>query len=244
MRRHELSPPQQLKLDSYLRRILGSLGIVDIAIEEYAFNIPSSCINGNFVQYGDEFYFEVNCKVASVSIFDNEDEYVRLNTNREETKEQHYAKPMHFWDDHYPTFKLECASANEFFLSLSNKNTGELMATPTIGKVVNQNKDAAIIAARIKGGEAVLKLVKEVIKPHVPIWGRGYMDSPFVDIILANILMVCSDLTDKKYDVLNISAEITMEAAFMELMNKIDVEALVSKLGSVIPTEVLKSEDK
>lgn len=51
---------------------------------------------------------------------------------------------------------------------------------------VEQNKEAAIIAAKMEAGRIITKQVIKQAAKHVPFWAKGYLDTPLAPVILAN----------------------------------------------------------
>lgn len=61
---------------------------------------------------------------------------------------------------------------------------------------LEQNKQAAIIAAKVDAGRIINKQVIKQLKPHVPMLLRGYLDTPLAPIIAANVVAMIGNHTD------------------------------------------------
>ena len=61
---------------------------------------------------------------------------------------------------------------------------------------LEQNKQAAIIAAKVDAGRIINKQVIKQLKPHVPMLLRGYLDTPLAPVIAANVVAMIGNHTD------------------------------------------------
>lgn len=61
---------------------------------------------------------------------------------------------------------------------------------------LEQNKQAAIIAAKVDAGRIINKQIIKQLKPHVPMLLRGYLDTPLAPVIAANVVAMIGNHTD------------------------------------------------
>lgn len=61
---------------------------------------------------------------------------------------------------------------------------------------VEQNKEAAIIAAKMEAGRIINKQVIKQAAKYVPFWVKGYLDSPLAPIALANATAMLANYTN------------------------------------------------
>jgi hypothetical protein len=60
---------------------------------------------------------------------------------------------------------------------------------------VDQNKEAAIIAAKMEAGRVINKQVIKQAAKHVPFWAKGYLDTPLAPVVLANAVAMLGNHT-------------------------------------------------
>lgn len=121
-----------------------------------------------------------------------------------------------------------------------NQKTGavnKMMKT----NVVDNNVRSAKIGARIVAGKTLNNVIKEKITPHMPLMVRGYKDTIFADVIIANIAKVAVDnfASDNRKAVY--AANAMMEAAMVDLLASFNFEALISDALSNVNLEELEA---
>lgn len=106
-----------------------------------------------------------------------------------------------------------------------------------------KNKEAAILAARITAGKAINKKVIKMVKPKLPMMARGYADSPFASVVLANIV----GMAIKQYAPDNKRAEqiadLMLEASAFQAIEGFDVEGMIDDLLKGVKLPKLEKED-
>jgi len=60
---------------------------------------------------------------------------------------------------------------------------------------IDQNKEAAIIAAKMEAGRVINKQVIKQAAKHVPFWAKGYLDTPLAPVVLANAVAMLGNHT-------------------------------------------------
>lgn len=97
------------------------------------------------------------------------------------------------------TFKKYAAMAtttsSEPIQSSINKETFMSKLKSTAVTTLDQNKEAAIIASKMEAGRILNKQVLKQLKPHVPMFFRGYLDTPLAPIIAANAIAMLGNHT-------------------------------------------------
>lgn len=61
---------------------------------------------------------------------------------------------------------------------------------------IDQNKEAAIIAAKMEAGRVINKQVIKHVAKHVPFWAKGYLDTPLAPVVLANAVAMLGNHTN------------------------------------------------
>lgn len=79
-----------------------------------------------------------------------------------------------------------------------SENTFMSKIKQTALTTVDQNKQATIIASKMEAGRVLNKQIIKQAKPHVPMFFRGYLDTPLAPVILANLVALAGNHTDNK----------------------------------------------
>lgn len=126
----------------------------------------------------------------------------------------------------------------------TSKMIGSANNTSVVSTMVQANKKAATVAAKVTGGKVALKVVKDKIAPMLPMMLRGYVDTPLGDVIIANIAIMANKYTNGQYKVLGVAAEAMTEAAYAQFFESFkldemlaDLEAKLAKSGIVTDTD-------
>jgi len=121
---------------------------------------------------------------------------------------------------------------------------GSTNNTSVVSTMVQANKKAATVAAKVTGGKVALKVVKDKIAPMLPIMVRGYLDTPLGDVMVANIAIMANKYTNGQYKVLGVAAEAMTEAAYAKFFESFkldemltDLEAKLAKSGITTDTD-------
>lgn len=90
---------------------------------------------------------------------------------------------------------MTTTTSSELIQSLTNKETFMSKLKSTAITTLDQNKEAAIIASKMEAGRILNKQVLKQLKPHVPMFFRGYLDTPLAPIIAANAIAMLGNHT-------------------------------------------------
>lgn len=63
---------------------------------------------------------------------------------------------------------------------------------------LDQNKQAAIIAGKMEAGRILNKQIIKQIKPHIPMFVRGYLDTTLAPVVVANLVAAIGNHTQNK----------------------------------------------
>ena len=113
---------------------------------------------------------------------------------------------------------------------------------------VASNKTAGLEAAKLKVGKSAVNLMAKMIKPKMPVGTKGFADHPLCGIVIANAAKIAVDQIggddNKKLKAISDAA---MTYAYFELIDKIDVEGMLSDIsdkfkGSAVE-KIVKAQD-
>lgn len=108
---------------------------------------------------------------------------------------------------------------------------------------IEQNKEVALIAAKMEAGRVLNKQIIKQLKPHVPVLLRGYLDTPLAPVILANATALLGNHTgnakvQKISELMLLAAADTTVQSFN--LDKIIDDALA---GIKLPAGILDADD-
>jgi hypothetical protein len=114
-----------------------------------------------------------------------------------------------------------------------------------VSQQLEKNKSAALAAAKITAGKAINNKLMKLVKPKLPMMMRGYTDSPFAKVVLANAtgLAIQQFLPDNKKA--NKAAELMLNAAALQMLESFDLEGMLDELlkGAKIEKVLDSDED-
>ena len=90
---------------------------------------------------------------------------------------------------------MATTASSELTQLSTNKETFMSKLKATTVTTLDQNKEAAIIASKMEAGRILNKQVLKQLKPHVPMFFRGYLDTPLAPIIAANAIAMLGNHT-------------------------------------------------
>lgn len=101
-------------------------------------------------------------------------------------------------------------------------------------QIMDQNKDALLVAAKIEVGEVAVQQVTKIVKKQLPLMMKGYADLPIFEIVLANIVVMsirqfCPD--NKKAQVI---ADAMLLAAMQKQIKEFNIPKMVEEFTSNI----------
>ena len=108
---------------------------------------------------------------------------------------------------------------------------------------VEQNKEAALVAAKMEAGRVLNKQIIKQIKPHVPLLLRGYLDTPLAPVILANATALLGNHTGNS-KVQKIS-ELMLLAAADTTVQSFNLDKIIDDTlaGIKLPAGILDAND-
>lgn len=122
--------------------------------------------------------------------------------------------------------KVESKDSNK-----NQNNEGNIMEkVKDIGSaVINANKDAAMAVAEITVGKAALKASKKLIKPRLPMYVRGYADSPLFDVVIANLVQIAVEARFKDNDKVRKISKAMMTASALTVAEHFDIDGMIEE---------------
>lgn len=120
--------------------------------------------------------------------------------------------------------KYNNTDSNQYFTESKTMNNN------AVSRTMDANVDAAKVAATITAGNTLNKVVARqlVDRKVLPILVRGYADTAFGAVIIANI----ADFAVKQFNVKNpkarLATEAMMQAAMVDLLAEVDFEGIIN----------------
>jgi hypothetical protein len=93
--------------------------------------------------------------------------------------------------------------------------------------VLDANKQAALAVAEITIGKAALKSAGKLVKPKLPMFVRGYADTPLFDVIIANLVHIAVDARFKDNVKARKISKAMMTAAALTVSEHFDVDGMI-----------------
>ena len=123
-----------------------------------------------------------------------------------------------------------------------NKMTNKL--TQVAGNVVDVNKDALKLAAKLEVGKVATAQLKKVVKPKLPMMVRGYADSPLFDIVLANAVGVALREYASNNEKAQIVAEAMIQSAAVEMVSSFNINDMINEMLETIDISKIVGDSK
>ena len=126
----------------------------------------------------------------------------------------------------------------------SEKKTMAQKIKETAVITLDQNKQAAIIAGKMEAGRILNKQVLKQIKPHIPMFVRGYLDTPLAPVIVANLVAAVGNHTQNKR-VQQVS-ELMLLAAADATVQSFNLDKIIDDVlaGVKLPAGILTSDEE
>lgn len=130
-----------------------------------------------------------------------------------------------------------------------SNTTGTIMASVqnTASKTLDANKAAAKLGLQVGVGKAANKVAVDLIKGQLPLMVRGYAETPFGKLVLANIAQVAVHQFANSNPKAVIVADSMVQAAMLDIVGMVDVEGLIDGLMEKLPKgkieELLKQSE-
>lgn len=103
--------------------------------------------------------------------------------------------------------------------------------------LIERNKSAALDAARITLGKAVLNKLSKKVKDYLPVGYKAKASDPFVQLVLANVFVFIADNYGLGGDKVSLLANTALDAAMHNIGDNFNVEGILDDLfeGIEIP---------
>lgn len=126
----------------------------------------------------------------------------------------------------------------------SEKKTMAQKLKDTGLQTLDQNKKAAIIAGKMEAGRILNKQVLKQIKPHIPMFVRGYLDTPLAPVIVANLVAAVGNHTQNK-KVQQVS-ELLLLAAADATVQSFNLDKIIDDVlaGVKLPAGILDTDEE
>ena len=93
---------------------------------------------------------------------------------------------------------MATTSSSESSQLPTNKETLMSKLKSTTVTTIEQNKEAAFIAAKMEAGRVLNKQIIKQLTPHLPFFVQGYAKSPLAPVIVANIVAMIGNHTNNE----------------------------------------------
>lgn len=120
--------------------------------------------------------------------------------------------------------------------NISN-NTVQKTKEVSMSGLIERNKSAALDAARITLGKAVLNKLSKKVKDYLPVGYKAKASDPFVQLILANVFVFIADNYGLGGEKISLLANTALDAAMHNIGDNFNVEGILDDLfeGIEIP---------
>ena len=117
-----------------------------------------------------------------------------------------------------------------------------------ISKVVSDNKDLATTAAIFEAGRIANNKAAQLISKQVPMMVRGYVDTPFGKLAMANVVKLAVEQFKPDNELAQRLVNGMVVAAYQEVLQSFDLEGMLDSLindqkVSGALRKVIKSEE-
>jgi len=110
-----------------------------------------------------------------------------------------------------------------------------------VGTAVQQNKEAALLAAKVTTGDVIIGQLTSRVVPKLPMMVRGYADSELGKVVMANLISTALTQYRPGDSRAAYVSEAVMASAAVNLAKSFDINGLIDEvLGAV----TLPSEEK
>lgn len=115
------------------------------------------------------------------------------------------------------------------------------MITPNFNAkaIMDQNKDALLLAAKIEVGEAAVKQVSKIVRKQMPMMIRGYAELPVFDILVANLVVMSIKQFAPENEKAQIIADAMLLAAMQKQMREFNIPQMVDEFVSGIDVSAI-----
>jgi len=111
---------------------------------------------------------------------------------------------------------------------------------------LDTNKEALRIAAGLEAGKIINNKLVELVKPRIPVYARGYIDSPIGKAVLANAVasaMIHFLPTNQKATA---AAEAMVQAGMVGFVGSFNIEEMINELleGVTLPESFVATSEE
>lgn len=110
--------------------------------------------------------------------------------------------------------------------------------------IMEQNKDAFLVAAKIEVGEIAVQQVTKIVKKQLPPFVRGYADLPIFEIVLANMVVMAIRQFCPENDKALIIADAMLLSSMQKQIKEFNIPKMVEEFTSGIDISSITKLDK
>lgn len=114
-------------------------------------------------------------------------------------------------------------TGTKFYINTPNKQE------PIMDKIINVNKHAASAAAYNEAARIALNQLTKVAAKNAPLMVRGYLDTPFGKLVLANLAVAAVQQFRPNDTKLNKLASAAVSQAYQEVYQTFDIEKIINE---------------
>lgn len=121
----------------------------------------------------------------------------------------------------------------------STKKDKNMEAKFNAQQIMDQNKDALLVAAKIQVGEAAVQQVSKILKKQLPMMVRGYAELPVFDILVANMVVMSIKQFAPENEKANVIADAMLLAAMQKQMREFNIPGMIDEFVSGIDVSAI-----
>ena len=95
---------------------------------------------------------------------------------------------------------------------------------------VQVNKDAITLAAKLEVGKVATQTIGKAVKKQLPMMIRGYADSPFYNIVIANMAGIALREFAGNNEKAMIVSEAMIQSAAVEMMSSFNIDEMIADM--------------
>ncbi|AUS02836.1 hypothetical protein NVP2275O_255 [Vibrio phage 2.275.O._10N.286.54.E11] len=109
--------------------------------------------------------------------------------------------------------------------------------------ILDQNKEAAMTAAKIEVGEAAVAQLVKLVKPKLPMMARGYADLPMFDILVANLVVMAIRQYAPQNEKALVVADAMLLSAMQKQMKEFNIPGMIDEFVSKVDVSAITKGD-
>ncbi len=112
------------------------------------------------------------------------------------------------------------------------KKEGKIMnrSSNIANTTVQVNKDAITLAAKLEVGKVATQTIGKAVKKQLPMMIRGYADSPFYNIVIANMAGIALREFAGNNEKAMIVSEAMIQSAAVEMMSSFNIDEMIADM--------------